>query len=968
MTEQTVHLNDLMVPAKSKAWGCRGCKLFQYAPGFSKRDRDEYQCTLDPHRRDKKNTTYRFMETGPDDAEVLVLFDHPSKSEDASGKAFEGAEARMVRRNAGMSKIDFSAWRWSYLLRCRPPEGVKPSAPAAVYCTKYLVDEITRLKPKFIITFGVASLISVLGKDANIAHYVGQPQDVVVAGHSCVVYPMQSPSYVQRNDFLAGKYLEQFERLASFLRGEHGVLHDKSIKSVVQDPDDAIRVCHKLLIQAKEGRTVEADLETSGLNPYKKGSRISVVSLGTSKKRGYALMIDHNDKRWSPEDRQRVIDEGIKPLLTHPTVKLRWHNGKFDVKWIRQHYKFWPRDQTEDTMLTHYAVDENMEHGLKPLALMYTDMGDYDEELDRVLAGQTFPDAPRYDLVEAGLLGKYAAMDVVATRKLAHALRREVDRQDEFVRALAYRAMPAFSATLTRLEHTGCHIDTDYGVSKLIPYLKTEAEKSYQDILSQPVVRQYIRDREEKHRAKMKRPKPIEVKRYFNFSLDSPQQLKDILYDPAYYGHEVTVFTDKGAPSTDKEALNDLAAAGSPIAKAIMDHRLDIKMVTTYGEPIIARLAEQGDEILHGDFLLHGTRTGRLSSRNPNLQNQPNKGNGAIKRLFDSRYGDDGVFLQVDFSQIELRILAAVSGDPHMLEAYRLGKDLHTMTACMIFNMTEEEFSKLPKDEQKRRRTVAKRVNFGIAYGIGAPGIQSTLKSDRVLVSEDEARSYLDSFYEKYPRVTKWIERVEQCTTDDEFSLSLFGRRRRLESVRSHSHDVVARALRQGVNHVIQSTAGDLTMTALCLFDQETCLRAGRKPSMILPTIEAREFEVDERWKKVHPILQVHDMIGVDCHKDVAAEVADRLVDTMQNVVDYAPLVWGDCVTKTLSKLKRVPIIAEPEVGPNWRDAVKIKAGKDIPRAMHIARIRQQTCDADIMHEWTADDNAKAEASYKAAA
>jgi DNA polymerase I-like protein with 3'-5' exonuclease and polymerase domains len=237
-----------------------------------------------------------------------------------------------------------------------------------------------------------------------------------------------------------------------------------------------------------------------------------------------------------------------------------------------------------------------------------------------------------------------------------------------------------------------------------------------------------------------------------------------------------------------------------------------------------------------------------------------------------------------------------------------------------------------------------------------------------VLVSEDEARSYLDSFYEKYPRVTKWIERVEQCTTDDEFSLSLFGRRRRLESVRSHAHDVVARALRQGVNHVIQSTAGDLTMTALCLFDQETCLRAGRKPSMILPTIDSREFEADARWKRVHPILQVHDMIGVDCHKDVAAEVADRLVDTMQNVVDYAPLVWGDCVTKTLSKLKRVPIIAEPEVGPNWRDAVKIKAGKDIPRAMHIARIRQQTCDTDIMHEWTADDNAKAEASYKAAA
>lgn len=360
--------------------------------------------------------------------------------------------------------------------------------------------------------------------------------------------------------------------------------------------------------------------------------------------------------------------------------------------------------------------------------------------------------------------------------------------------------------------------------------------------------------------------------------------------------------------------------------------------------------------------------TGRLSSKEPNLQNQPNKGNGAIKRLFDSRYGEDGVFLQVDFSQIELRILAAISGDPTMLEAYRLGKDLHTMTACMIFNMSEEEFAKLPKDEQKRRRTVAKRVNFGIAYGIGAPGIQSTLKSDRVLVSEDEARGYLDAFYEKYPRVTSWIERVEHATTDDEFSLSMFGRRRRLESVRSQIDDVVARALRQGVNHVIQSTAGDMTQTALCLFDQEVCLRSGRRPHMILPTITSREFERDKRWKRVHPILQVHDMIGVDCHKDVAAEVTDRLVHTMEHVVDLAPLVWGDCVIKTLKKLHRVPIIAEPEVGPNWRDAVKVKSGKDIPKAMHIARCRQAVCDEDLMHEWTADDNAKAEATYKAAA
>jgi DNA polymerase I-like protein with 3'-5' exonuclease and polymerase domains len=290
------------------------------------------------------------------------------------------------------------------------------------------------------------------------------------------------------------------------------------------------------------------------------------------------------------------------------------------------------------------------------------------------------------------------------------------------------------------------------------------------------------------------------------------------------------------------------------------------------------------------------------------------------------------------------------------------------LTACMIFGLTEQEFHALPKDEQKRRRTVAKRVNFGIAYGIGAPGIQHTLKSDRVLVSEEEARSYLSAFYDKYPRVTSWIEKIEKTTADDAFSRSLFGRRRRLLEIMSSDNELISRAKRQAVNHVIQSTAGDLTMTALCLYDQEVCLRAGRNPALIHPTVGHMPYERDDRWKRVHPILQVHDMIGVDCHKDVAVEATDRLIDIMQNVAEYAPLVWGDCVIKKLAPIKKVPILAEAEVGPNWRDAVKVKTGKDIPCAMSIARKKQQMLDADPRYEWGEKDEKSARAAFEKAA
>lgn len=156
-------------------------------------------------------------------------------------------------------------------------------------------------------------------------------------------------------------------------------------------------------------------------------------------------------------------------------------------------------------------------------------------------------------------------------------------------------------------------------------------------------------------------------------------------------------------------------------------------------------------------------------------------------------------------------------------------------------------------------------------------------------------------------------------------------------------------------------------MTSLALFDQEVCLRRGDDPRMVMPTASSREFPVDERWQKVHTVLQIHDMIGVDCHKSIAADVVDRLVYTMENVVDLAPVIWGEQVTKRLQRLKRVPIVAEPEVGPNWRDATKLKTGKDVPKAMHISREKQRKLDADPAYRWEDKDTNEAIASFAAA-
>jgi DNA polymerase I-like protein with 3'-5' exonuclease and polymerase domains len=238
------------------------------------------------------------------------------------------------------------------------------------------------------------------------------------------------------------------------------------------------------------------------------------------------------------------------------------------------------------------------------------------------------------------------------------------------------------------------------------------------------------------------------------------------------------------------------------------------------------------------------------------------------------------------------------------------------------------------------------------------------LKSEGVEVDIDTAQGYLDSFFEKYPTIRGWIEKVQGDTGVICYSRSLFGRRRRLDEIKSYVTKTRSGAERQAINHVIQSTAADVTNTALILFDQEICTRRGDNPDLRYPTVEQREFPVDSRWENVHLVLQVHDMLGVDAHKDAAGEALERLIWTMEHAVELAPLVWGDVVKEGLEPLKLVPIVADPEVGPNWRDAYKAKDRTEIAKAMFVSRAKRKLLDENPFSDWTKEAEEAALASY----
>ena len=289
------------------------------------------------------------------------------------------------------------------------------------------------------------------------------------------------------------------------------------------------------------------------------------------------------------------------------------------------------------------------------------------------------------------------------------------------------------------------------------------------------------------------------------------------------------------------------------------------------------------------------------SSRDPNLQNIPNKGGGLIKRAYVSRFGEDGVLLQADFSQVELRIAGCYYNEPTMVQAYLDEQDLHTLTGQAIYVQSTSgkkpaDYLKLDKKTQKGWRTRAKRTNFGIIYGIGPPGLQSTLKKDGVFVTMDECKALVSAFFKARPGLKRGIERTQGRVAKSGYLESFTGRRRRVPEVFCADEQLVARALRQSINFPIQSGASDCTLMSLVLIRRE----------------------MKRRGLKSQIILTVHDSIVFDCVVDEFLEVAQLAKEIMENLPKLSEQVLPGVKWDWLT----VPLVADFEVGPNWGQMV----------------------------------------------
>lgn len=351
------------------------------------------------------------------------------------------------------------------------------------------------------------------------------------------------------------------------------------------------------------------------------------------------------------------------------------------------------------------------------------------------------------------------------------------------------------------------------------------------------------------------------------FNINSPRQVGELLFDTLHLDAKAKK-SKSGQYSTSEEVLLGLKDS-HPIVGKILDYRELKKLISTYIAALPTYISPKDGKI-HTTYNQTVTATGRLSSSNPNLQNLPIRSErGQLIR--EAVIPDDGcMFLSADYSQIELRLMAHFSQDPHMLEAFRSGQDIHAATAAKIFGVPIEQVTK----DQRRR---AKTANFGIIYGISAFGLAQQLDCPR-----SEAKQLIDDYFAAFPGVVQYIEQQKEFARQHGYAVTLFGRKRYLPDILSHNATVRSFAERNAVNSPIQGTAADII-------------------KMAMVSIHRR---LKEEGMQTQMIMQVHDELNFNVPVAEVEHARTLVVDEMQNVVHLT-----------------VPLIADCGVGHNWLEA-----------------------------------------------
>ena len=682
---------------------------------------------------------------GPSPCHVMVIGEAPGYQEDQEGRPFVGKAGKLLRELMTYGGIDIDSIYVTNAVKCRPLDNRAPSQKEIKACSKHLKAEIHKVKPKHIIVLGASSLKALLNK-SGISKMRGQTIDKDGISYHLTLHPAGLFRQPQQEPYVRA----DFARFGKIIRGELETLGD-SLRWTLVDTPAKLRKCISSLVKAD---VVTYDIETPGFSPRAADARLFVLGLAEKDKQ-WVIPFSYPGSPFNDKGIQRKIIKMLSVALED--TRLIAHNAKFDDKYSK-HLFGWCPGHTFDTMLASHLLDENSRHGLKPLSEMFFDAPSY-----------ALPQPVDPQQVPLSKLAKYCATDVYYTMKLYEKFKSELLSDKALLRIYKNITIPA-SQALVDAELEGVYLDP-------IKYKSALA---------------LVQSRVKEALAKLNK-----LAKTDKVNWNSPAQIALVLFDQL--GLSPISYTDTGAPSTAEAVLVELKGE-HPIAQAILDYREQVgllKFLNSWGE-----LMEGGK--LYPNFKLHGTITGRLSCADPNLQQVPR--DPLLRSILTAPPG--WVFVEADYSQIELRIAAAISGDTTMKLAYQTGQDLHRLTASNVLGIPMAEVT---SDQRKK----AKAVNFGFIYGMGAPKFQEYAKTKYdVTLSLAEAKEFRKRFFDLYPGLVSWHERQRRIVKKFRYVRTPLGRKRRLPEINSPDKAVRAEAERQAINSPVQGMAVDLAMFA----------------------------------------------------------------------------------------------------------------------------------------------------------
>ncbi|GEL09984.1 DNA polymerase I [Flavobacterium glycines] len=584
----------------------------------------------------------------------------------------------------------------------------------------------------------------------------------------------------------------------------------------------------RLLLQNLQKQTsVCFDTETTGLDAL----HAELVGMSFSYEKGKAFYVPFPEN----QEEAKALAEKFIPFFENPEIEKIGQNIKYDLK-ILSNYGIRVAGKLFDTMIAHYLINPDMRHNMDILSETYLK---YSPKSIEDLIGKKGKNQKSMREVALEDIKEYAAEDADVTFQLKELFAVELQKTEtqKLFDEIEIPLVPVLAA----METEGINLD--------VPFLKKMSVEMAAE------------------------SKALEQKIYETagekFNLASPKQLGDILFDKLKIGGAKQKKTKTGQYATGEEVLSYLAN-DNEIVRDILEWRQMVKLQSTYIDALPNQVDTKTGRV-HTDYMQTVAATGRLSSNNPNLQNIPirTERGRLIRKAFIAR-DENYTLVSADYSQIELRVIAALSGEENMIKAFQNNEDIHKSTASKVFNVPLEEVT-------REQRSHAKTVNFGIIYGVSAFGL-----SNQTNLSRSESADLIDAYYKSYPRLKSFINEQIDFARDHGYVQTILGRRRYLKDINSQNAVVRGGAERNAVNAPIQGSAADIIKIAM---------------------INIHHKLVSENWKS-KMLLQVHDELVFDVHNDELERIQPMIKHEMENAF----------------KLE-VPLVVDLGMGKDWLEA-----------------------------------------------